>query len=82
MILYRFLVRSGRGFISVDTKDVAYIISENKFNYLVSPNGKKYVVDYTMEQLQNLMDPMAEYLTWGDKKILTVLENLNEEEFK
>ena len=24
---------------------------------------------------------MAEYLTWGDKKILTVLENLNEEEF-
>ncbi len=53
----RFLVRSGRGYISIDTDDVAYIISENKLNYLVSTQDKKYVVDHTMDQLQNLLDP-------------------------
>lgn len=53
----RFLVRLGRGYISIDTDDVAYIISENKLNYLVSTQDKKYVVDHTMDQLQNLLDP-------------------------
>lgn len=53
----RFLVRSGRGYISIDTDNVAYIISKNKLNYLVSVEDKKYVVDHTMDQLQNLLDP-------------------------
>jgi len=50
-------VRLGRGYISINTDEVAYIISENKLNYLVSTEGKKYVVDQTMDQLQNILDP-------------------------
>jgi len=53
----RFLVRSGHGYISIKTDDVAYVISKNKLNYLVSTDDKKYVVDHTMDQLQNLLDP-------------------------
>lgn len=53
----RFLVKSGKFFISLYTKDIAYIISENKLNYLIHKSGKKYVLDYTLDHLEQLLDP-------------------------
>ncbi|MDN5203707.1 LytTR family DNA-binding domain-containing protein [Fulvivirgaceae bacterium BMA10] len=53
----RFMVRSGRGFISVDVRDIAYIIAQNKLNYIITKMGKRYVIDYTLDQLQRLLDP-------------------------
>ena len=53
----RFLVRSGRGFVSIETEDVAYIKSENKLNYLITKESKRFVIDHTMEQLQKMLNP-------------------------
>lgn len=53
----RFMVKSGRGFISIDVKDIAYIIAQNKLNYIVTRIGKRYVVDYNLDQLEKILDP-------------------------
>ncbi|MEO9850375.1 MAG: LytTR family DNA-binding domain-containing protein [Reichenbachiella sp.] len=53
----RFMVKSGRGFISLDVQEVAYICSEHKLNLLVTHVGKKYVVDYTLDQMISMLDP-------------------------
>jgi DNA-binding LytR/AlgR family response regulator len=51
-------VRAGKGYISVNTEEIAYILSENKLNYLVLKRGRRYPVDYTMEQLQRMLNPV------------------------
>lgn len=53
----RFMVKSGRSFISIDVNDVAYIVAQNKLNYLVTTNGKRFAVDFTQDQLELTLDP-------------------------
>jgi len=55
----RFLVRCGRGFISVDAEDIAYIKSDNKINFLVNQAGRRYVIDYSLDRLQRMLDPKS-----------------------
>ncbi len=52
----RFLVRCGRGFVSIPVEEIAYIMSESKLNFLVNRSGRKYIVDYTLDQLERLLD--------------------------
>lgn len=54
----RFLVKSGHGFISVESKMIAYFFSANKLTYLVTQSGKKYMINHTLEQLEGLLDPL------------------------
>jgi DNA-binding LytR/AlgR family response regulator len=41
----------------VPVEQVAYFFSLEKTTLLQSTDGRKYVVDYTMEQLEGLLDP-------------------------
>jgi len=54
----RFLVKTGRGFQSVDVNQIAYFLSENKLNFIVVESGKKYLVDQSLDQLEQILDPM------------------------
>jgi len=54
----RFLVKSGRGFVSINVDEIAYILSENKLNYIITNSGKRYVVDHTLEQIESMLDPV------------------------
>lgn len=53
----RFLVKKGEQLIPVSDGQIAYFYTENELVYLFTPEGKKYVVDYTLEQLEALLDP-------------------------
>ena len=53
----RFMVKSGRGFISVDIDNVAYFLSEHRLSFLITNEGKKYVLDQSLEQLEKMLDP-------------------------
>jgi DNA-binding LytR/AlgR family response regulator len=57
----RFLVRQGKGFVSIDVIDIAYIRSQNKLTYLVLDHGKRYVVDYTLDKVFEMLDPLEFY---------------------
>ncbi len=52
----RFLVKKGEQLVPIADDEVAYFYTENELVYLFTHEGKKYVVDYTLEQLDELVD--------------------------
>ena len=53
----QFVVRVGEHLKVVPIEQVAYFFSLEKATLLQSADGRKYVVDYTMEQLEAVLDP-------------------------
>jgi DNA-binding LytR/AlgR family response regulator len=54
----RFLVKSGERMHFRNASEIAYFHAVDKFCYLVTrESGKKYLVDFTLEQLDKLLDP-------------------------
>ena len=53
----RFLVKSGQHIESIKTEDVLHFITLDSITFLVIDNGKKYPVDYTLDQLEELLAP-------------------------
>ncbi|WKN41018.1 LytR/AlgR family response regulator transcription factor [Tunicatimonas pelagia] len=52
----RFLVKKGEQLVPISDDEIAYFYTENELVFLFTPEGKKYVVDYTLEQLDELVD--------------------------
>ncbi|MDO7887066.1 LytR/AlgR family response regulator transcription factor [Hymenobacter cheonanensis] len=53
----QFVVRVGEHLKVVPVEQIAYFFSLEKTTLLQSTDGRKYVVDYSMEQLEGLLDP-------------------------
>lgn len=53
----RFMVKVGDHLMAVEDKEIVYFFGENKIVWLRHQNGRKYPVDYTLEQLDDLLDP-------------------------
>ena len=53
----RFLVKTGQTFVTIFTQDIAYFIAENKVSFLVTNAGKKHIVDQTLEELEDQLNP-------------------------
>lgn len=53
----RFLVKHAQRLVSVDTNDIAYFYSDGRLNFFKTTDNKKYVVDYTMDELEEMLDP-------------------------
>ena len=54
---HRFLVRSGRGYVSIDVGAIAYFVYKHKLTYLVTMENNRYVIDYTLEHLNSILNP-------------------------
>jgi len=52
----RFVVKIGDHLKTVETKDIQLVFSQDKGTYLFSNLGKKYLVDYTLDKVINLVD--------------------------
>lgn len=55
----RFLIKFGQSIKVVDIEDVAYFFTRDKITFLMTNKGKKYPIDYTLEQLQSLANPVT-----------------------
>ncbi len=53
----RFMVRSGSSLISVKISDIAFFISEDGVVILTTVAGKRFAVDYTLDQLELQVNP-------------------------
>jgi len=53
----RFLAKVGQRLFFVDINDIAFFQAENKIVYLVDKEGNRFVIDYTLEKLEALLDP-------------------------
>lgn len=53
----RFMVKMGDNIVSVKTEDISHFIAEDGISLLVNTGGKRYPVDYTLDQLETLVAP-------------------------
>ena len=53
----RFLVRQGEQLLPLPVAEVAWFLSRNETVTLVAADGRRFVLDYTLEQLESLLDP-------------------------
>lgn len=52
----RFLVQIGDSYRSVETQDIAFFYSKEKYVYLTLFSNKQFIVDYSLDQLIGLLD--------------------------
>lgn len=57
----RFLVKLGQKLVSVEVDNIAYFFSDGRLNFFKTFDNKKYVVDYTMDELADMLDPDKYY---------------------
>lgn len=68
----RFLVKIGQQLHHIAVKDIAFFHSESGIVHTHLTNGKKHIVDYTLDQLAELVDP--NYYFRINRKIITHID--------
>lgn len=53
----RLVARIGDSIIHIDVNKIAYIYSEEKVTFLITKDKKRYIINYTLEQLEQLLNP-------------------------
>jgi two-component system, LytTR family, response regulator LytT len=53
----RFVIRYGEHMKTIQASDIAYIISENRISFAVLKEGKRYALDFNMDQLEEMLNP-------------------------
>ncbi len=54
----RFLVKLGDQYQSVVIPEISYFLYQDAMCYVVVKEGRKYPIDYTMDQLEGLLNPL------------------------
>lgn len=54
----RFIVTAGERIKSVSINNVAYFFGQDKYVYLITKANERYIVDGTLTQLEELVDPL------------------------
>lgn len=53
----RFIVHSGEKIISIQAVDIAYFFAQQRYVILFTKNNEQYVIDYTLDKLEQVLDP-------------------------
>ncbi|MBC7902125.1 MAG: response regulator transcription factor [Gemmatimonadaceae bacterium] len=53
----RFLVKHAQKLVSIEIEEIAYFFSDGRLNFFKTYDNKKFVVDYTMDELEEMLDP-------------------------
>jgi two-component system, LytTR family, response regulator LytT len=53
----RFLVKQAQKLVSIEVGDIAYFYSDGRLNFFKTRDNRKFVVDYTMDELSDMLDP-------------------------
>jgi two-component system, LytTR family, response regulator LytT len=59
----RFLVKNGQKLVSIEVDDISYFYSDGRLNFFKTADNKKFVVDYTMDELEEMLDPERYFRT-------------------
>ena len=53
----RFLVKKGQKFLAIEVEEIAWFMADGKICFIKTWENNRYMVDYTLEQLGDLVDP-------------------------
>lgn len=92
----RFLVKFGEKIQSIAIEEIAFFYSESRVTFLQTNEGKKYVLDQTLEQLESQIDPttffrlnrkylcsfpsISEIFTYSNSRLKVKLVNCSDED--
>jgi DNA-binding LytR/AlgR family response regulator len=92
----RFIIKAGSKISSIPTEDILYFYSEHRTTYVKTKDGKKHAIDYTLEQLEGLLNPqdffrlnrkffaafpaIKEVLTYSNSRLKVELVDLRNED--
>ena len=54
----RFMVMVGERIMSIRIDDVAYFFAEGKYVFIVDKEGERYLIDFTLDKLVEVLDPV------------------------
>ena len=57
----RFVVKVGEHLRTIEISDVQYFFSQDKTTFCVTREGRNIILDYTLEQLEEMLDPEKFY---------------------
>jgi DNA-binding LytR/AlgR family response regulator len=57
----RFVLKVGEHLKTVEVKDILYIMSQEKATICVTNDGRSHILDFTLDQLQELVNPEVFY---------------------
>jgi two-component system, LytTR family, response regulator LytT len=70
----RFLLKAANRFDVVEVADVAYLFAEDKVVFLVTESGKKYIIDETLDEVEQKLNP--KYFFRLNRKYLSQLATI------
>lgn len=78
----RFLIRKGSKLQHIPSSSIAYFFSDASTTFLVDENNERYLIDYNLESLEELLDPNQFFrvnrkLICGIKAVLFVEQYFN-----
>ena len=53
----RFVVRYGEHIKTINTNDIAYFYTEDKVNFITSMDGRRYIIDFNLDNLESMLEP-------------------------
>lgn len=53
----RFITKTGDKIRHISVEDISYFFSEQDYTYLVTKEKNKFILDYTLDELMNVLDP-------------------------
>jgi len=68
----RLLIQGFKSYTKLETKDIAFIYSDNKITFAVDFSGKEYMLNYNLEQLESELNP--ELFFRANRKIIVSLK--------
>ncbi len=87
----RFVIKVGDHLRSVEVKDADHFASQEKATYLQTKEGKRFIVDFTLDQVEALVDParffrinrkylvafsaIRDIVAWSNSRLRIVLHN-------
>jgi len=68
----RLITKLGDRINHIETKDIAYIYSEEKVTFMITKENKRHMINYTLEQIEKFLDPAQFYRL--NRKYLTHID--------
>lgn len=66
----RFVIKVGEHLKAIEVRDIAYFFSQDKATFCVTNDNRNHIIDYTLEQLQEIIDPI-EFFRINRKYLVT-----------
>jgi two-component system LytT family response regulator len=71
----RFLVKTGTRLIALPVEEIAYFTAHEKVVFVVKWDGTKYIVDYTLDELEHMLDERLFYRV--NRQFIAHLKSVN-----